>query len=150
MPAVCVTGLTSQQFAAMLLPSQLLMLFLMVVGNVPVMTAVVLVVRRFFYRRMYAQLRRKPGFEQFDVEDNIEYMALGKLATIIAAYVASVIFLTFLVLGLFCSNNAAAKRVLGDDGSINPESINAWWFAIFHAVTAFANGESSLTCERKH
>jgi len=125
----------------MLLPSQILMLFLMTIGNVPVMTCVILLVRRFFYRRMYAQLRRKPGFQHLDVEDNIEYMALGKLATIIAVYVVTVLFLTFLVLGLFCSFNASARSVLKDDGSISPEQINAWWFAIFHAITGFANGK---------
>jgi len=124
----------------MLLPSQILMLILMIIGNVPFMTCATLIVRRFVYRRMYRKVKLKPGFEHLDVEDNIEYMALGKLATIIAAYIVTILFFTFLVLGLFCAHDLASRRVLGNDGSFNPERIDPWWFALFHAVTGFANG----------
>lgn len=143
--AVCVTGLTTQQFASLRLSSQLLIFTLILMGGVVTMTWVVLMVRRHFMRQEYDRMKRKLPSHP-DVEDNIEYLALGKLATIVVFYYVVNFLFVFLVLGIYCSYNQKTIDILRNDGSLQPESINPWWFSAFHAVSALANGTCLYEC----
>lgn len=68
-----------------------------------------------------------------------EYEAMGKILKLIPSYILSWYLLGFFALGFYLQFSDYAQTVLRANGGVN-----AWWFALFHVVSAFNNAGFSL------
>jgi Trk-type K+ transport system membrane component len=72
------------------------------------------------------------------LRNNVHFAALTLMRRIIAGYYAANVGLAFLALGIYCSSQPSARAAL-DESNTGP-----WWFALFHAVSAFGNAGFSI------
>lgn len=159
--AMCVTGISIIDFSQWYLSSQIITLILIICGGSVLVSLAPIIIRRYYYRNLYAShnfslhqptpyLGGKKGQikprlrdaisdrKMINVEDNLEYLALGELMWIVIGYylffnLASIFILTMYFYGSPTLNDMWESRVKA------PSGLGPLWGAVFHCMSAFNN-----------
>lgn len=117
--AVTDTGLLSADLPRFCVGTHVVMILLVQIGGSVGFTLVPMLLRRYFYRELYLRLRQKQKDSKqpvtLDVEENVEYQALGLLVWINGLYVVLVQLAGTLLLGFYFQFNDDAHEAMKDN-----------------------------------
>ncbi len=133
--ALCVTGLTSTDFSHFTLLGQVITMILIQIGGLGVImfgSILALVIIR--------GLSEKDNFRTImsSILDT-QHNEVGHMIRHVVLYTALVEGLSFLIMGVWLQWFSDPKLLI-----MNGVQLNAWWWALFHSVSAFNNAGFSL------